>query len=277
MFVVNYSKKQSYFSVKNSEYVCQMAFYKTVRFFFLVYVWLGRLCGWISPTQHLLLMSDVEIYENKHKTEFIKYYDNELNTTKNENISPLFYDNLKLKESMKIENNDIEKQWKTRVLIEYTPRGNIIMFYDAYKCGFSYYSDNSVIPLKILNCVAMKYAMRYRCLDFFVDEGVLKQNVSPIIKLLKDEYNEVWDKKKRMLENLRTTTKTESKMGNTPPATNATEKIMNKYIYLGKVNNFSFIQNKQFSSLHNAVECEKLFKNVNYEEYKSMMKKNKIQ
>jgi hypothetical protein len=272
MFVVNYSKKQSYFSVKNSEYVCQMAFYKTVRFLFLVYVWLGRLCGWIPPAQHLL-MSDVEIYEKKYKTEFLKYYDNEVNTTKNENIIPIFYDNLKLKESMKIENNDIEKQWKTRVLIEYTPRGNIIMFYDAYKCGFSYYSDHSVIPVKILDCVAMKYTMKYRCLDFFVDEKVLEKNASPIIKLWKDECKEVWDKKKRLLANLRTPTA--NKVGNNPA--NFSEKIMNKYIYLGKVNNFSFIQKQKYSSLHNTDDCEKLFKNVNYEEYKLMMRKNKIQ
>ena len=57
-----------------------------------------------------------------------------------------------------------------RVLIEATPRGNVIMFYNPYKLGFSYYSDSTGIPYPILNAVAMKYVTVFYCRNFFVDE-----------------------------------------------------------------------------------------------------------
>lgn len=274
-------------SLTNTKYAFDLSYYVIIRSIFLFFVWLGRLVGWIPPFPNRQI-SDVEKYEKKMKPAFLKYYDtsavvaakdlSEMNC----NVSPIFYDRTKLKEYMKIENNDIEKQWKTRILVEYTPRGNIIMFYDAYKGGFSYYSDQSVIPLTILNCVAMKYVTKYMCLDFFVDEGIVFNNPSPLIKLLEEEDKEELDKKKRVLKTLEMTTcvklpyvklksaKTPQQQQETPA--NEKEKRMNKFIYLGKVNNFSFIQKKRFVSLHNPDDCEKLFKNVNYEEYKRNVK-----
>ena len=49
---------------------------------------------------------------------------------RNENIESIFYDKEALSEFLKEEDNNLEKIWKSRVLIENTSRGNIIMFYD---------------------------------------------------------------------------------------------------------------------------------------------------
>lgn len=67
-------------------------------------------------------------------------------------------------------NNDLECKWRKRILMEATPRGLVVMYYDAYKRGFAYYSD-TCMPYGILNVVAMKYTTLYQCRAFFVDES----------------------------------------------------------------------------------------------------------
>jgi hypothetical protein len=105
----------------------------------------------------------------------------------NSNIENIFYDKEKYFDIINNKNNEIEKIWRTRILIESTPRGNIIMFYDPYKLGFSYYSDTNGIPYSILNAVAMKYIYTFRCLNFFVDNKLtynfLDKFESPLISL----------------------------------------------------------------------------------------------
>jgi len=105
----------------------------------------------------------------------------------NSNIENVFYDKQEYFSIINKKDNEIEKIWRTRILFESTPRGNIIMFYDPYKLGFSYYSDTNGIPYSILNAVAMKYIYIFRCLDFFVDnkltDNFLDKFESPLIYL----------------------------------------------------------------------------------------------
>lgn len=116
----------------------------------------------------------VEEYIKKNKNKLLGTWENEsVNLKINSNIDPIFYNKKELNEIMKIENNDIEKSWKTKILYEPTPRGSIIMFYDAFKQGFSYYSEQNGIPYSILNAVAMKYVVLFFCRDFFMDEQTI--------------------------------------------------------------------------------------------------------
>lgn len=118
------------------------------------------------------------------KTETIKYYETAktklLNTynsdtyNADENIDVLFYDKTQYASEMEIHNNEQERIWKRRVLMDSTPRGNLIMYYDPYKLGFAYYSD-TYLPYHILNAAAMKYVVMYRCRDFFVDELIIPE------------------------------------------------------------------------------------------------------
>jgi hypothetical protein len=59
-------------------------------------------------------------------------------------------------------NTELEKMWRTRILFENTPRGNVIMFYDPYKLGFSFYCDQKIISYDILNAIATKYVRMFR-------------------------------------------------------------------------------------------------------------------
>ena len=49
------------------------------------------------------------------------------------------------------------------------------MYYDLFKQGFGYYSNDSVVSYKILNAMAMKYVIVFFCRDFFMDEFVLNE------------------------------------------------------------------------------------------------------
>lgn len=137
-------------------------------------------------------------YESEKKSDFKGFY--------NTNVSLIFYDRKQLNEILKDENNEIESAWKRRIYIEYTPRGNIIMYYDVFKQAFSYYCDHSIVPHNLLNAVAMKYVMRYLCLNFFVDELCFPSNESPFVKMLENDDKVENEKKKNVFKNLSETT-----------------------------------------------------------------------
>ena len=161
----------------------------TLRYmYFLSIYWVYRMAWnfnlYSSPTieSHL----DIEkVFYNEKKSQFTNYLSKVLdNCVLNENIVPIFYDKKAFKEYMQEPKNELERIWKTKILYLNTPRGNIAMFYDSYKLGFSYYSDQNVISYDILNACAMNYVRFYRCLDFFIDESVLThKKQSPLIEL----------------------------------------------------------------------------------------------
>lgn len=74
------------------------------------------------------------------------------------------------------ENNSLEQEnlWKSRVLMIYDEkRGNIIMNYDLYKQAFTYYCDMNYIPYEVLNEIARRYVVTYRCISFFVPDDAV--------------------------------------------------------------------------------------------------------
>ena len=106
----------------------------------------------------------------------------------NKNTDKEFYDIKKYEDMMMIENNDIEIKWRTRILIENTPRGNIMMYYNSFKRGFAYYSDQQGVPYVILNTMAMKYVRVFQCRDLFMDDKVTPEDSpSPFIQIYKDD------------------------------------------------------------------------------------------
>lgn len=121
-------------------------------------------------------------YIDKQKKRLEKLYEPGIdNCVINRNISRIFYQKKEFMEYMKSENTDLEKEWKTRILFEYTPRGNIVMYYDAYKQGFAYYSDITM-TYNVLNAVAMKYVSIYGCRDFFIDNQY-REEESPLLEI----------------------------------------------------------------------------------------------
>lgn len=128
--------------------------------------------------------------ENEYKESmlrrFLASYDEIDSTEKyNTNIDSIFYLRALYQEAMKDPENELEKTWKRRILMESTPRGNVIMYYDAFKRSFSYYSDTSM-PYSLLNAVCMKYVLIYRCRDFFVDQYVIPAKFPTVLHKIHD-------------------------------------------------------------------------------------------
>jgi hypothetical protein len=123
-----------------------------------------------EPTSPIETRTPTDIYVEQHMHRFLKSYDSECKYS--ENIADCFYKKDTLTAALVDANNPVESEWRRRLLYESTPRGNIIMYYDPYKLGFVYYSDTNTISPRILNAAAMKYAIAYRCRDFFVDNSI---------------------------------------------------------------------------------------------------------
>ena len=121
----------------------------------------------------------------------------------NSNIEKIVYSKPDFFETLSFPGNSLEHIWKKRILIENTPRGNIYMYYDIFKQGFAYYSDQTGVPYRILNAVAMKYVVTFRCVDFFLDENTMPEGkTSPLIKIFIDDDEDEKKKKRAKMEAL---------------------------------------------------------------------------
>jgi hypothetical protein len=188
------------------------------------------------PNQTQKYLLDKTAYFNAHKND----------TSYPQQIESFFYDKPQYTNIMKEITNPYEKQWKTRILFEHTPRGNIIMMYDIYKMGFSYYSDQQSIPYDILNAAAMKYVVVFKCLDFFIDETYHKSPFLELYETEKIKENNMQTRIQKQNTNIKNTMKlVAAKSSDAPapaPAPAEAITIKNRFLYQGKIMNFSFCQ-----------------------------------
>jgi hypothetical protein len=135
-------------------------------------------------------------YEEIYKKYITIYANPDKNPEANINIDTNLYDYEKRKEIFAEEKNDCEEQWKRKLLYEYTPRGNVIVYYNPYKHAFVYYSDENSIPYNIMQYVAKKYVVMFRCRDFFIDPLTYPGN--PILEVMKKEEEALNVKSKKV-------------------------------------------------------------------------------
>ena len=133
-------------------------------------------------------------YENSCK-KYAEFYGKE-SADENSNIDPVLYDFDKRKEIFASADNEMEKQWKSRILNENTPRGNVMMYFNPYLLSYHYYSDEQIIPYKILQQVATRYVVTFRCKDFFID--VEKRPGNKILEVLQKEEDSLKSKKMKV-------------------------------------------------------------------------------
>jgi len=221
------------------------------------------------PPKPITISSQSEDYIHLQKTRFVESYTRFSYEDINTNIDKCFYDKKLHAIAVEDADNELEKIWKRRILFETTPRGPIIMHYDAYKQGFVYYSDNSNIPYFVVNAVIMKYVIVFRCRDFFTDNQFTLNNIpSPLYRV----YN---NNESINTESNNDNTNTKTTISNMPPVksnafaklknyntvsaklTKTVDKIVsytdtpietpkysrNKIIFAGKICNFKLLQN----------------------------------
>ncbi len=137
----------------------------------------------------------VETQYDKTCKKYAKFY-NTVTPDENSNIDPVLYDFDKRKEIFVSPDNEMEKQWKSRILIENTPRGNVMMYFNPYLLSYHYYSDEQIIPYKILEQVATRYVVMFRCKDFFID--VVNRPRNQILDVLQKEEDSLKSKKMKV-------------------------------------------------------------------------------
>jgi hypothetical protein len=147
------------------------------------------------PLQKPATIPYVETQYDKSCKKYAELYKSE-SKDENSNIDPVLYDFLKRKEVFVSGDNEYEKQWKSRILIENTPRGNVLIYFNPYLLSYHYYSDEQIIPYKILEQVATKYVVMYRCKDFFID--VEKRPGNKILEVLQKEEDSLKSKKMKV-------------------------------------------------------------------------------
>jgi hypothetical protein len=80
---------------------------------------------------------------------------------------------------------------KNCIVMEKTPIGNAIMFYNNAKSSFEYYSD-STLPYRYLEVIARKYIITYKCKQIFVD---MEQEIKEAEKKLEEKKKKAEDEK----------------------------------------------------------------------------------
>jgi hypothetical protein len=213
--------------------------------------------GWITTMQihqkeEKKIMTDKE-YVEKRTCIFTCV----LKTIPNTNINPLFYNKQSYDEYMKTEKETkLEQQWKRRILLEHTPRGNISMYYHPYKMGFAYSCDQKTLSYEILNACAMKYVKIFCCRDFFMDELTTNDYINPLIQLHFGvlEPTTTATEQQKPIEGPFIKRKSSVKLG---VEKKEKEKMKNKFIYMGKLSNTSFLPSKNevqpLNSFHSAL------------------------
>ena len=214
------------------------------KYFYYWILWYILRCAYLiglykpAVSQKSFLDENFE-YTEPLKIRFIETFKNsQINF--NENIDKVLYDKSKFTNYMSESNTELEKIWRTKIMLENTPRGNIVMFYDPYKLGFSFYCDQKVISYDVLNAAAMKYVIMFRCRHFFLDELIVpSEHISPLIKIHFSQdakQNAVIKKQKEVISRWSIPKKLETTDEKEP------EKMKNKFIYLGKMTNYNLTQ-----------------------------------
>ena len=204
-----------------------------------------------------ILENEKELFQNTFQNSSTENIDKEDSRIYNVNIDQSLYD-YKTHENHSSELfGRFEKEWSTRILFQNTNYGNIIMYYDLFRQAFAYYSDVQV-NYSLLNLIAMKYVRIYSCRDFFVDSQVLPDDyINPFNQMKEDEIERERQKKKekrvKMNLNLDSSVFVQKKKNNSSTDNATDTKTMgqektdkpiykNNFRFLGKLNNFSFLQ-----------------------------------
>ena len=140
------------------------------------------------------------------------------------------------------------KEFKKKYIIEHTPFGNVLMFYNHDKLAFEYYSDLT-IPYRYLETVARKYVLTYNYRPLYID---MEEELKDYEKKLEDKEAREKEKQEQEDENEK---KLDANTKSKPKDVFAKFKSYNKEACTGRVNTApppknSIPQNRKISSVN---------------------------
>ena len=153
-----------------------------------------------------------------------------------------------------LEEIDIDKehleQFKNKIIIENTPRGNILLYFNFETEVFDYYCDKKDIPYLYLETVACKYVTQYNCKQIFVNmvDELKKDSSENIKKPVPDnkQINQIVQKTpfaeyKKYNKNLSRGNKNDTKKY-------ILKENSNRYSYCGKISEYSFLKDHYYKN-----------------------------
>ena len=163
-------------------------------------------------------------------------------------------------------NNEVTKNTS---VIENTPDGLVIMLYNGEREGFEYWCDNKNIKFNYLETVARKFVIMNFCTNLYVDryDDIKQQQeeydeVEKNEKEKKEEKNEIEKKEKNETGNAKEyDVFVKKKKKKKIPRNKIVAKKSNKYLYIGKINEFEWIKKS---------EEKRIVKEVSFASFKSM-------
>jgi len=199
--------------------------------------------------------------------------DEEDDDDEEETIIEKYEDKYKIKlETLEKTETSIDRlnQLKNSFIIETTPYGNVLMFWDQNRLSFTYYSDKTM-PYRFLEVVARKYVIMNRCKDiYYIMENEMKTiQVEP---KKKTETSGVFAKLKNYnqssLHDIKSNVKENRNIKPKPMQQNIPDKKdmvikehSNQYSYEGKIMNFSFLKKENKKNNVTFGEFKKKYKN----------------
>ena len=103
--------------------------------------------------------------ETETETETDTETENETKNIPYENEMFEEYDNLE----SRVLTEEYVKDLSLNTIMETTPRGDVLTYYDSELDSFVYYSKTKEIPYKYLETVARKYVIKYDCKQIYID------------------------------------------------------------------------------------------------------------
>ena len=180
-------------------------------------------------------------YEKKY-AKYINFYKNPTSDA-NMNINTDLYDYKTRKELFKNNDNQEEKLWRSRILIENMEQGNnILMYYDCYRMAFTYHSDAQVISRKALYYAAMKYVVIYSCRNFFIDMELNPENPMHNVFQAEDEEMKTKTAPKSNISNNNVFVKAKKPTQKTVTQKIEINKYTNKYSRVNKICEHNILQ-----------------------------------
>lgn len=231
-----------------------------IYFLFIISLYFSYYLGLYNRQNSQKHVDNINFSYESEKKKFLDLFEKDSNIV-NSNVHPDIYIYEKYQQLLNDENNSVEKQWKTRILIQNTEHKNVIMYYDIFKQSFSYFSDFQ-LTYKFLNQTAMKYVRIFCCRDFFIDNTITPDIFeSPFIKMkedvIKKEKIDYEEKKKKLNIDFDSDVFVKSKKNNIQQNKNDTQIsednntkniYRNNFCYCGKIQNFTPINKSQFKT-----------------------------
>lgn len=178
-----------------------------------------------------------------------------------------YYDKFDDLECSELE-EDYVKSLKSNIIIEKTPKGNVLMYYDFEKESFIYYSDTKDINYLYLETIARKYAIQFNCKKIVVD--IKKELEEAKKEKPKEEINKKTSSKNELFASFKNYNRKGTGGAKTVNKKFIIRENANRYSYRGKLNEYKYLQSDAYKK-----EKKEDFEVLDFASFKRLQEKNK--